>query len=697
MITKSNYLLLLASFVIGLILTIFFLGYNNIGLTNTDWFTKRDTLSDFLALKFFLQDEWKFPIGLNSNYGELKNSIVFSGAVPILSFIAKLFKNFLPYNFHYFSLWIIICFSLHIFFSYKIIYSLTRNINFSLISSLFFIFSPILIQKLEIHLSLGAHWLILAYLYLEIESNIKSKIFYKIILITVSSLIHFYFTIMILLMNFIFSFYHYFKNKNFKFFFMEHFLILFILFLTMYIVGYFSIPASDSLGFGYGFYKANILTFLDPASGNDTWSLFLPDIKNAKGEYEGFGYLGLGVILLNILLLFYISRNFSNIIKKNIQYVLIAVIFLLIAFTSSMNIGNISILNLKLPIFLYAPLSIIRASGRFIWPIYYLLIIFSLFAFYKLKIKSRYLLLLFFIQLIDLSPGINNFFNPNFLTSTQKLQDPIWKNISHKYKKIKTTKISNSSNVFSKMSLLMIEQKFQETNMSRLGRYNREQASIFRSKLYLDLIEDKIDPKIIYVIDNLDHLRHLKYIYMDSNHGFFFRDGIWILLPNSKFLMSNKDYANLDNINYLNIQTSKEYNVKANIELGILGIGWSHSNYGRKIRVGGAWTEGYSSSLLFNLENKDLINSITFNFDKFLVAKDKSLDVDIFLNDIFLTKLNFNKTKDLKVILDTKNRKFNNNINIINFKISNPITPISKLESIDGRLLGLLLKSIKLN
>lgn len=184
---------------------------------------------------------------------------------------------------------------------------------------------------------------------------------------------------------------------------------------------------------------------------------------------------------------------------------------------------------------------------------------------------------------------------------------------------------------------------------------------------------------------------------MDSNHGFFFRDGIWILLPNSKSLMSNKDYANLDNINYLNVQTNKEYHIKANIELGILGIGWSHPNYGRKIRVDGAWTEGYSSTLLFNLKNKDLINSITFNFDKFLVANDKSLDVDIFLNDIFLTKLHFNKTKDLKVILDTKNRKFNNNINIINFKISNPVTPLSKLESIDGRLLGLLLKSIKLN
>ena len=157
MIIKNN-LLLFISFVIGSILTIFFVGYNNIGFTDTKWITNYDSLSDFIALKFFLQDEWRFPIGLNSSYGELKNSIVFSGAVPILSIITKIFKDFLPYNFHYFSIWIMICFSLHIFFSYKLIFSLTKNINFSAVSTLFFLFTPILIQRLDMHLSLGAHW-----------------------------------------------------------------------------------------------------------------------------------------------------------------------------------------------------------------------------------------------------------------------------------------------------------------------------------------------------------------------------------------------------------------------------------------------------------------------------------------------------------------------------------------------------------
>ena len=56
-----------------------------------------------------------------------------------------------------------------------------------------------------------------------------------------------------------------------------------------------------------------------------------------------------------------------------------AFVFFLIALSNNINFGNITIMNVSLPKLIYAPLSIIRASGRFIWPIYYLIIIFSLY------------------------------------------------------------------------------------------------------------------------------------------------------------------------------------------------------------------------------------------------------------------------------------------------------------------------------
>ena len=696
MIIKNN-LLLFISFAIGSILTIFFVGYNNIGFTDTKWITNYDSLSDFIALKFFLQDEWRFPIGLNSSYGELKNSIVFSGAVPILSIITKIFKDFLPYNFHYFSIWIIICFSLHIFFSYKLIFSLTKNINFSLISTLFFLFTPILIQRLDTHLSLGAHWLLLAYFYLEIEPNIKSKNFYRTFLIILSSLVHFYFTIMMLLINLIFKIVVYFKNKNLKLFIIETFVIIFFLFLSMYIVGYFSIPLSDSLGFGYGFYKANLLTFFDHSSGGhfNSWSFFLPDISNTRGEQEGFGYIGLGLIIAISILIYYVFTDFSKLVKNNIQYVLIFIIFLLIAFTTTISIGEIKILDLKLPIFLYAPLSIVRASGRFIWPAYYLLIIFSLFSFYKLKFKTRYLLILILIQFLDLSPGINSFFGSKLEKINTKLNDPIWNNLDASFNSIKTTKISNSSNIFIKVSDLMINKNFLQTNIARLGRFNRAEASILRAKLYKNLIDKNINPKTIYIIDNLDHLRHIKFLYHNSKHGIFFRDELSFLLPNSKKDIEKIDTNKLNNIEFLKIELNKNYKLEPNLKKGMLGLGWSHANYGRTLNNEGVWSEGYASSLLFSKKKDTKINTIKLNIKRVINFHNKPLILDIFINNNFLKTVSLKETSNFKLSLKTDNLYFRDTINVINFKVRNPVTPISILESVDGRLLGFLLKNIE--
>ena len=82
----------------------------------------------------------------------------------------------------------------------------------------------------------------------------------------------------------------------------------------MYLSGYFEIPLTDSLGYGYGYYKANVLSFFNPAVTMDTnfsWSNFLPSIPIVKGEHEGFSYLGLGGIIFLILLFFFFIFVFT--------------------------------------------------------------------------------------------------------------------------------------------------------------------------------------------------------------------------------------------------------------------------------------------------------------------------------------------------------------------------------------------------
>ena len=93
-----------------------------------------------------------------------------------------------------------------------------------------------------------------------------------------------------------------------------------VLCFVMYICGYFKLPATDALGYGYGYFKSNLLTFIDPnyMSSGKSWSIFIPDIYNSSGEKEGFGYLGLGILSIILIVFFLNIRDFIG--KKSINY-----------------------------------------------------------------------------------------------------------------------------------------------------------------------------------------------------------------------------------------------------------------------------------------------------------------------------------------------------------------------------------------
>ena len=141
MIGKNINILLLYIF-LGLITTIYIFGFDYISFTNTDWLRSHDMTAELVTWKYYKNDIWRFPIGNNPNYGmDLGSGIVFSGSIPLLSIVFKLFGNFLPNNFHYFSLWIFICFFFTII--YFISHCLSSYKKFNFFNNCFTIFSAI--------------------------------------------------------------------------------------------------------------------------------------------------------------------------------------------------------------------------------------------------------------------------------------------------------------------------------------------------------------------------------------------------------------------------------------------------------------------------------------------------------------------------------------------------------------------------
>ena len=703
MIKKINFKIHILFILISLGLTIILFGLENFKFTNISWITSYDLISDQLAWKFYYNDDWHFPLGKNPNYGiGVANSITFSGAVPFISIILKIFKNFLPSNFQFFSFWIFLCFFLQLFFSYLIIYHFTQNKTYSVISSIIFLLSPILLYRIPMHISLVGQWIILSSFFVETIKKEKAKFYYWILILTISSLIHFYFTIMLSIIYTVFVFERLSINKKI-FESLKEILVTFsFLFFIMYLSGYFEIPITDSMGYGYGYYKANILSFFNPVPEikNISWSNFLPAIPTEGGEYEGFGYLGLGGIILLILLFFYFLKKDPLLnYKKNRPYFLLVIIFFILSVSNKISFGNFVLLDISLPKLLYGPLSVIRASGRFIWPIYYLIFIAGLVLIYKkIKIKKNALfviIIILFIQIIDISSGLKNYVNSKIFLGNEKMipSDPLWNLISKDFQIIRTTYLSNSSNIFPQIGNILLHGNFKKTDISRLGRYNRIKASKYRNKTYKDFRSKKLEKKTIFIIDNKNHLRNLKLLFKESNAGFFFRDNLWILIPNYKNEMSNNDLNKLNNINFVEIFPKKEKKLNFRDEENIIGLGWTHN-----LNNLGVWTEGNEANIIFKFKHNEFKDYLLrFKIRSVMTKQNDKLDVHIKFNGKLAKQMFFDRftNQDNKFIdITLKKEDLKREFHKVDFIIKNPVSPVSLLESADGRELGILFESV---
>ena len=697
---KKNIILSIIFLIISIILIRLILGQDSFAFDEHIYSENYDIVSNQLALKFFINDVWHFPLGKNPNYGiGVGNSVVFSEAIPILAFFAKLFKNFLPTNFQLISIWFVICFTLQLLLSYLIINNFTNRFFYSFVSALIFVFCPILLFRLPIHVALVAHWLILFCFYYEIKNftSIRKETFYSFIL-SLSILIHFYFLPIILIIKYSFIIQDYFEKRNLKKNIREIIIPIISLLFVAYVSGYFQISVFDAMGYGYGNYSFNIAGLFDSQISNNAldWSLFFNDIKNSRHQHEGFSYLGIGGIFLFLALLinFFKTKNKSEYAK--LPYILICLICFILSISNNVYLAGNLIFEYPLSKPIYGLLSIIRASGRFIWPVYYLILIFGIISIFKLfNHKQKSLIVISFIlivQIIDISPALKNYANSKVFNKVafNNSNKKFWENTSKNFKTIRTTYYKNTSNIFPQISNQILKYNFLKSDIARLGRFDRKKASENRNKLYYDLNNKFIDSNTAYVIDNINHLRYLKYLYSSEDMGFFFIDNVWLMLPGYKNKMSKNDISELNKFNIVEIQENQKHLfIRDNLK-NPLGLGWSFSK-----KVNGIWTEGNELNILFNFNRKkNKIYTVRLKLVSLITRPNQKISGFIKIGNKKLKSFEF---KDLSNdFLEFEIPNLENKPYKIDIHINNPLSPIELLQSADGRMLGLLIESIEI-
>jgi Family of unknown function (DUF6311) len=189
---------------------------------------------------------------------------------------------------------------------------------------------------------------------------------------------------------------------------------------------------------GFGQFSADLLTFVNPAD----WSRFLSPIAMGPRQYEGWAYLGLGVIALSLISAFQFVRIRPG-LKTWAFFAPILVVALAMCFYALSNIATIRGQMIADFSSLYAHAgkwpSVFRSSGRFVWPMHALIGLTGVLAVSKFKsIVTRRAVLGFaaLLQFADFNPGHMPFHTPREPAVFSPFKDPAWQLMSQGYKDI---------------------------------------------------------------------------------------------------------------------------------------------------------------------------------------------------------------------------------------------------------------------
>ena len=153
---------------VGIVTFLCIYGVHVLNVAYTDWLLGGGDLTQhYLGWCFFRDSSWTFPIGLMDRMSyPFEVSVIFTDSVPLLAVFFKLFRGILPDQFQYFGLWGLLCFALQGAFGALLIFHYVGKKAEAAVGSVLFVIAPVMLSQMTVNMALGAQWLILACLYL---------------------------------------------------------------------------------------------------------------------------------------------------------------------------------------------------------------------------------------------------------------------------------------------------------------------------------------------------------------------------------------------------------------------------------------------------------------------------------------------------------------------------------------------------
>ena len=349
------------------------------------WMMRFDWPIHFFGWHFFRTEPWSWPPGLiHAYYYPLGTSIGFTDSVPLMAFLLKPMQALLPATFQYLGVWLLICFGLQGLFGALIARIWTGRVPAQLAGAALFVLMPTLLIRVG-HPALCAHWLLLWAFWIALrQDGAGPRAWEWAALGLLAGLIHPYLAVMTLALLGAAAIdcagAPWARRST---------AMIGALAATIggwWMSGLFSVAGAESLATeGLGHYSMNLLSPMSPTGG---WSSMLPDWPRATAgqDYEGFQYLGAGAFALLIAAIaLRLSKTpppsfpeagateASGAGRVPLALTIVALIMTIYALSPRVTLGTAVLLDWSSA--MPERFAVFRATGRFFWPLGYLILI----------------------------------------------------------------------------------------------------------------------------------------------------------------------------------------------------------------------------------------------------------------------------------------------------------------------------------
>jgi hypothetical protein len=336
-----------------------------------------------IGWEFFRRQPWASPPGRITQMDyPLGTAIANTDSIPLLGIVLKPLSALLPEPFQYFGAWQLLCAVLQGVFAALLMRLSGAPWPYQVLGTALFLWNPIAMPSGEHPARAAAGWMILAGFWLYFRpvqsTSRRRELAAWLVLAALGAGINPYVCVMALAIGIAFFVRRWRVDRALTF--TQAGLGLASVLLTAvvmwWIAGYFTVGSYHGLIAGeLGYWSMNLLAPVNPMG----WSRYLPDQPTATaGQYEGPGYMGLGVLVLaltaGVSLLIHPPTRAA--IAQALLPALACAILVVGALSPKVTLGADVVV--ELPRVLYAPLAPFRASGRFFQPAAYLMLFLAL-------------------------------------------------------------------------------------------------------------------------------------------------------------------------------------------------------------------------------------------------------------------------------------------------------------------------------